>query len=196
MTWWLDGWSLCFTLANIQPDRRGQCHPPYIPKFGHKKRTAPAAHIYKSLTRTMLDHTCFTRLPTTATLRQFARRGSRQENDPWRFRQQSSRVISIQFWYLTSLVTSLSVGSDPVFHNGRMQNLYLLGGFLRVCFGSYCLGSLWFTCTLVSPLCTCMIASVFPFCKTGYSINPPQNLCVKRRFLSFPQFPVDFISCA
>ena len=35
------------------------------------------------------------------------------ENDPWRFRQQSSRVISIQFWYLTSLVTSLSVGSDP-----------------------------------------------------------------------------------
>ena len=24
------------------------------------------------------------------------------ENDPWRFRQQSSRVISIQFWYLTS----------------------------------------------------------------------------------------------
>ena len=80
------------------------------------------------------DPTCFTRLPTTATLRQFARRGSRQkisdphpgpttrvlldfrlpppydslglgpaqENDPWRFRQQSSRVISIQFWYLTS----------------------------------------------------------------------------------------------
>ena len=80
------------------------------------------------------DHTCFTRLPTTATLRQFARRGSRQkcrtataarphefcssadylhpttacprrlaaENDPWRFRQQSSRVISIPFWYLTS----------------------------------------------------------------------------------------------
>ena len=118
------------------------------------------------------------------------------ENDPWRFRQQSSRVISIPFWYLTSLVTSLSVGSDPVFHNGRMQNLFLLGGFLRVCFGSYCLGSLAFTCTLVSPLCTCMIASVFPFCKTGYSINPPQNLCVKRRFLSFPQFPVDFISCA
>ena len=35
------------------------------------------------------------------------------ENDPWRFRQQSSRVISIQFWYLTSLFTSLSVGSDP-----------------------------------------------------------------------------------
>ena len=91
------------------------------------------------------DHTCFTRLPSTSTLRQFARRGSRQknagpppqpdhtssarlptstmsdslglgpaqENDPWRFRQQSSRVISIQFWYLTSLVTSLSVGSDP-----------------------------------------------------------------------------------
>ena len=25
-----------------------------------------------------------------------------QRNDPWRFRQQSSRVISIQFWYLTS----------------------------------------------------------------------------------------------
>ena len=24
------------------------------------------------------------------------------ENDPWRFRQQSSRVISIPFWYLTS----------------------------------------------------------------------------------------------
>ena len=118
------------------------------------------------------------------------------ENDPWRFRQQSSRVISIQFWYLTSLVTSLSVGSDPVFHNGRMQNLYLLGGFLRVWGGSYYLGSLWFTCTLVSPLCTCMIASVFPFCKTGYSINPPQNLCVKRRFHGFSQFPVDFISCA
>ena len=108
----------------------------------------------------------------------------------------SSRVISIQFWYLTSLVTSLSVGSDPVFHNGRMQNLYLLGGFLRVWGGSYCLGSLAFTCTLVSPLCTCMIAFGSPFCKTGYSINPPQNLCVKRRFLSFPQFPVDFISCA
>ena len=39
--------------------------------------------------------------------------GPAQENDPWRFRQQSSRVISIPFWYLTSLVTSLSVGSDP-----------------------------------------------------------------------------------
>ena len=176
----------------------------------------------------MADHTCFTRLPSTSTLRQFGpgpcptkkpdhhrspttrvllvfrqaksttacQRRLAAENDPWRFRQQSSRVISIQFWYLTSLVTSLSVGSDPVFHNGRMQNLYLLGGFLRVRGGSYYLGSLWFTCTLVSPLCTCMIASVFPFCKTGYSINPPQNLCVKRRFLTFPQFPVDFISCA
>ena len=97
-----------------------------------QKRTAPAAP--KSQTRTMPDHTSLTRLPTTATLRQFARRGSRQknagpppqpdhtcftrlptstmsdslglgpaqENDPWRFRQQSSRVISIQFWYLTS----------------------------------------------------------------------------------------------
>ena len=42
-----------------------------------------------------------------------------RENDPWRFRQQSSRVISIQFWYLTSLFTSLSIGSDPfVLHNG------------------------------------------------------------------------------
>ena len=76
------------------------------------------------------------------------------ENDPWRFRQQSSRVISIQFWYLTSLFTSLSIGSDPLLYTMAMQNLYFLGGFLRVCFGSYYLGSLLLTCTLVSPLCT------------------------------------------
>ena len=113
------------------------------------------------------------------------------ENDPWRFRQQSSRVISIQFWYLTSLATSLSVGSDPDVSQWLFAKLVFLGGFFRVWGGSYCLGSLLFTCTLVSPLCTCIIASGLDFCKTGYSINPPQNLCVKRRFMSFSQFPVD-----
>ena len=47
------------------------------------------------------------------------------ENDPWRFRQQSSRVISIQFWYLTSLFTSLSIGSDMDIQDGKCQNLYV-----------------------------------------------------------------------
>ncbi len=47
------------------------------------------------------DHTCFTRLPTSTDSDSLGL-GPAQENDPWRFRQQSSRVISIQFWYLTS----------------------------------------------------------------------------------------------
>ena len=93
------------------------------------------------------------------------------ENDPWRFRQQSSRVISIQFWYLTSWLPRFLLDQTLCFYTMAMQNLYLLGGFLRVCFGSYYLGSLSVTCTLVSPLCTCMIAPEPGFCKRGYSIN-------------------------
>ena len=52
-----------------------------------------------------------------------------KENDPWRFRQQSSRVISIQFWYLTSLFTSLSAGSDMGFKMASDKTCKL-GGFL------------------------------------------------------------------
>ena len=48
-----------------------------------------------------------------------------KRNDPWRFRQQSSRVISIPFWYLTSLFTSLSIGSDMDIQDGKCQNLYV-----------------------------------------------------------------------
>ena len=115
-----------------------------------------------------------------------------KRNDPWRFRQQSSRVISVQFWYLTSLVTSLSVGSAPMVSQWLICKTCIFRRiFFGVCFGSYYLGSLEFTCTLVSPLCTCIIASALAFFKTEYSINPPQNLCVKRRFQSFFQFPVD-----
>jgi hypothetical protein len=43
----------------------------------------------------------------------------KKRNDPWRFRQQSSRVISVQSWYLTSLFTSLSIGSDIGIQNGK-----------------------------------------------------------------------------
>ena len=74
------------------------------------------------------------------------------------------------------------------FSQWHLQNLYLLGGFLRVCFGSYYLGSRLFTCTLVSPLCTCMIAPARPFCKTGYSTKAPKNLCEKRRFPVYTPF--------
>ena len=52
-------------------------------------------------------------IPITNAVRPVWPRALPGENDPWQFRQQSSRVISIQFWYLTSLFTSLSVGSDP-----------------------------------------------------------------------------------
>ena len=80
----------------------------------------------------------------------FAARPKR--NDPWRFRQQSSRVISVQFWYLTSLVTSLSVGSAPMVSQWLICKTCIFRRiFFGVCFGSYYLGSLKFTCTLVSP---------------------------------------------
>ncbi len=55
--------------------------------------------------------------------------GAPRENDPWRFRQQSSRVISIPFWYLTSLFTSLSIGSDTGFTMANDKTCKL-GGFL------------------------------------------------------------------
>ena len=76
-----------------------------------------------------------THAPITACQRRLA-----AENDPWRFRQQSSRVISIQFWYLTSLVTSLSVGSDPfVLHNGYAKLVF----FRRVFKGLFWLLLSW-----------------------------------------------------
>ena len=62
-------------------------------------------------------------------MRQVCPQGLPAENDPWRFRQQSSRVISIQFWYLTSLFTSLSVGSDMGFKMASDKTCKL-GGFL------------------------------------------------------------------
>ena len=37
------------------------------------------------------------------------------ENDPWRFRQQSSRVISIPFWYLTSWLPRFLLDQTPSF---------------------------------------------------------------------------------
>ena len=111
-----------------------------------------------------------------------------QRNDPWRFRQQSSRVISVQFWYLTSLVTSLSVGSAPMVSQWLICKTCIFRRiFFGVCFGSYYLGSLAFTCTLVSPLCICIIAPPCMICKTGYSIKTPQNLCGKRRIPRFSQ---------
>ena len=115
------------------------------------------------------------------------------ENDPWRFRQQSSRVISIQFWYLTSLVTSLSAGSDPFVSQWRCAKPVSIrrifaGSVLALIF----LGAGRFTCTLVSPLCTCIIAPAFAFYKMGYSIKSARNLCLKRRFAGFSNFCVDF----
>ena len=73
--------------------------PSHHPK-GNKKEAAPQP-----------DPTYH--IPITNAVRPVWPRALPGENDPWRFRQQSSRVISIQFWYLTSLFTSLSVGSDP-----------------------------------------------------------------------------------
>ena len=64
-------------------------------------------------------------IPITNAVRPVCPRRLAARNDPWRFRQQSSRVISIQFWYLTSLFTSLSIGSDMDIQDGKCQNLYV-----------------------------------------------------------------------
>ena len=56
-----------------------------------KRRTTTAARPHEFYSTSVYLH------PTTVCPRRLA-----AENDPWRFRQQSSRVISIQFWYLTS----------------------------------------------------------------------------------------------
>ena len=92
------------------------------------------------------------------------------------------------------LVTSLSVGSAPMVSQWLICKTCIFRRiFFGVCFGSYYLGSLKFTCTLVSPRCICIIASPTGFCKTGYSIKTPQNLCGKRRIPPFfPMFPLTF----
>ena len=70
------------------------CHtttvcPPGLPAKKRQTRTQARPHEFCSTT-----DNCHT---TTVWVRALP-----GENDPWRFRQQSSRVISIQFWYLTS----------------------------------------------------------------------------------------------
>ena len=40
-------------------------------------------------------------------------RSGPKRNDPWRFRQQSSRVISVQFWYLTSWLPHFLLDQTP-----------------------------------------------------------------------------------
>ena len=70
------------------------CHPTTVCPPGlpaKKRRTTTAARPHEFCSSADYLH------PTTACPRRLA-----AENDPWRFRQQSSRVISIQFWYLTS----------------------------------------------------------------------------------------------
>ena len=57
--------SACLTACNIHQARACQRRP--APKINAGPAPRP-------------DHTCFTRLPSTSTLRQFARRGSRQKN--------------------------------------------------------------------------------------------------------------------
>ena len=89
--------------------------PSHHPK-GNKKEAAPQPDPTYHIT------------PPTA-LRTVCPRRLAAGNDPWRFRQQSSRVISIQFWYLTSLFTSLSVGSDTGFKMASDKTCKL-GGFL------------------------------------------------------------------
>ena len=56
-----------------------------------KRRTTTAARPHEFYSTSVYLH------PTTVCPRRLA-----AGNDPWRFRQQSSRVISIPFWYLTS----------------------------------------------------------------------------------------------
>ena len=90
--------------------------PSHHPK-GNKKEAAPQPDPTYHITITNAPRTVWPRALPGA------------ENDPWRFRQQSSRVISIPFWYLTSLFTSLSVGSDMGFKMASDKTCKL-GGFL------------------------------------------------------------------
>ena len=131
-----------FTPARIAAGRRGHAARPTGKRQdspGHKKRTASAALLFHI--RTMSDHTCFTRLPTSKMCDSFpvgdadrspitrvllvcrqaecatvCQRRLAAENDPWRFRQQSSRVISIQFWYLTSWLPRFLLDQTLLFY--------------------------------------------------------------------------------
>ena len=96
--------------------RNGQCPFPTLCGAIKKKPLRSPDPTYHITTTTALRTVWLRALPGA-------------ENDPWRFRQQSSRVISIQFWYLTSLFTSLSVGSDMGFKMASDKTCKL-GGFL------------------------------------------------------------------
>lgn len=82
----------------------------------HVFSSASDSHSLRKLTIRILpgfDHTCSARLPTRTICDSLAPGPARRKKvSLGDFRQQSSRLTSIQFWYLTSLFTSLSIGSD------------------------------------------------------------------------------------
>ena len=102
----------------------------------------------------------------------------KKRNNPWLFLSPQSGVISVNSYYLTSLVTSHFYGFRYLFPFFQFHFLFVTwpisGLFLNV-------GSL----ESVS-LCVYKISQFYPVCKPQYCTNSTISICINRRFSPLP----------